>query len=475
VNVPVDVSAGWAGRPRGWATSGILIALLALAALYVGLFALGDLLAHVNAFLVLQVLIFAAYAALAYLILRDRRTLDVSWFILAATGIAALLLLRRTTVSSDMYRYLWDGWLLKSGFNPYLILPVDPRLASFQASDLFRSLYWTNEYTPYPPVAQLIFVAAHTAYAALGLPAAKLVLSFPVVLLAALLYHTMERRWFVLFILNPLVLFETFHGGHIDSWAALFAFLAYRAFVTDNLLLSAGLLGLGALTKVFPAIFLPLFVVDLVKRQRRRDALVYAAVFGGVVAAGYLPFILTSPLPVLRLFSFARTFHFNAPVFSFVTRTLAALGADSTEETALRLCGLALLCALAWLAWRRRVSALTVSAAYVLYLLLTPQVYPWYTLFLVPILFLALHESGGHRRVYALIVLQCLLELTYFVGSPLAYNAPAVRKEWGAQMFMAVELLATVAGWWWFSGPGNRRAEQAMPVGLQGERDTPQP
>jgi len=444
VSRPVD------GRPGPWVVAGTGVSLALMVALYVRVFALGDLLAQVDAFLILHTLIFAAYAALAFFVLRGRRTLGVGWFIFAAAGIAVLLLLRRTTVSSDMYRYLWDGWILKAGFNPYLILPVDPRLASFQASDLFRSLYWTQEYTPYPPVAQLIFAAAHTAYAALGLPAAKLVLALPVVILAALLYRTVGRPWFVLFILNPLVLFESFHGGHIDAWATLFAFLAYRLFVADSLILSAGLLGLGALTKVFPAIFLPLFVADLWKRQRFRDALVYGAVFGGVVVASYLPFTLTSPFPVARLVSFARTFHFNAPVFNFASRALAALG--GSEETTLRLCGLALVLALAGLAWRRRVSALTVSAAYALYLLLTPQVYSWYTLFLVPVWFLVFHESGDRRRVYALIALQCLLGLTYFVGSPLAYNAPAARKEWGGQVFMAVELAAAAAVWWSFRG-----------------------
>jgi uncharacterized protein len=437
-------------RGETWVTAGTLLCLATFIAFYVRLFLLQDLLANVDAFLFIQTLIFVVYAALAFFVWRGMRgasgaRISSAWYIGAAVIVASGLLLLRTNLSTDLYRYLWDGWLLKSGFNPYLILPTDPRLAAFQSSDLYQMMYWKNEYTPYPPVAQLIFAVAHTAYASIGLAAAKWVLALPVIILAAWFYRETERQWFALFALNPLLLFETFYGGHIDGWATLFAFFAYRQFAANSILLSAGLLAAGALTKVFPVIFLPLFLADLWKQKRRRDAAAYLAVFGAVVGVGYLPFTLTSPFAVLRLLSFARTFHFNAPVFSLLSQALQPIAGAGAEEIALRVSGVALVLALSYVAVRHRVSPLAISGVYTLYLLLTPQVYPWYTVFLVPMLFLSFHTSARRSPVFALIGMQLLLNLTYFVGSPAAYSASPGRKELASLIFMAIELLMTVA------------------------------
>jgi uncharacterized protein len=231
----------------------------------------------------------------------------------------------------------------------------------------------------------------------------------------------------------------------------LFAFFAYRQFATGGLILSAGLLALGTLTKVFPVIFLPLFLVDLWKRDRRRDAAAYLAVFGIIVAVGYLPFTLTSPFPVLRLIAFARTFHFNAPLFGLLSKALQPVAGPGAEEIALRVCGVALVLILTYIAVRHRVSALVIAAAYVFYLLLTPQIYPWYTVFLVPMLFLYFSRTSARRsQVFVLIGMQLLLNLTYFVGSPAAWGASAERKELAGLIFMGFELCMTVAVFLWF-------------------------
>ncbi len=461
MRVPVDARGrlpGGLGKGRAetWTVAGTILSLAVLVGLYVRLFLLNDLLSNVDAFLVIQTSIFVAYAALAFFTLIGIHdsvgaNTSVVWYIITAIVAVGVLLLLRTNLSTDIYRYLWDGWLLKSGINPYLVLPNDPRLAGFQSSDLYRILYWKTEYTPYPPLAQLIFSAAHAAYSSVGLPAAKFVLALPVVVLAAWFYRTTERHWFAMFTLNPLLLFETFYGGHIDAWATLFAFFAYLQFAADGVVLSASLLALGTLTKVFPVILLPLFLADLLRRRHLKDAFAYLAIFGGIVGAGYLPFMISSPFPVLRLISFAKTFHFNSPVFSLLSEALRPIAGAGAEEAALKVCSVALVLVLAYISVRHRVSTLTVGAAYVFYLLLTPQVYPWYTVFLVPVLLLAFSVTGRRSLVFSLIGMQLLLELTYFVGSPVAYGATAQRKEWAGLLFMGIELCATAATFLWIS------------------------
>jgi alpha-1,6-mannosyltransferase len=444
----------WMGGRR-WIDVGAYVSLAVFLALYVRLFALNDVLANVHAFLVIQMLIYAAYAALAFTLLRGAK-IAVGWFVAVAVIAAGLLLLLKTNLSTDVYRYVWDGWVLKFGYNPYLILPTDPRLAPLQSSDLYKILYWKTEFTPYPPVAELVFAGAHAAYAWLGWPAAKLVMALPVVILAAVMYRRVAWYWFGLFILNPLLLFESFNGAHLDAWATVFAFLAYLQFTADRVSLAAGLLALGTLSKIFPAIFLPLFLADLLRRRRHRDAVKFLAVFSAVVGVFYLPFMIESPFPVLRYLSFVRTFQFNALAYGFLSTALQSVAGG--DEIALRACAIAFVLVLAFIAVRYRLSVLSLCAAYVFYLLLSTQVYPWYTLFLIPMLFLYFSQSLHPNQVFGLIAVQALLSLVYFIGSPIAWGASPEQKVLAGLVFRGIEVLAVAIVFLWFRGSLGPRA-----------------
>src|SRR5246127_2983463 len=64
-------------------------------------------------------------------------------------------------LSTDIYRYIWDGRVQGSGINPYLYLPVDPRLSGLRDSAIYPHIN-RKEYarTIYPPVAQMFFFVA---------------------------------------------------------------------------------------------------------------------------------------------------------------------------------------------------------------------------------------------------------------------------------------------------------------------------
>src|SRR5215472_2817555 len=63
-------------------------------------------------------------------------------------------------LSTDIYRYIWDGRLQGAGINPYLYLPVDPRVAGLRDDSIYPNIN-RKEYahTIYPPVAQMFFFA----------------------------------------------------------------------------------------------------------------------------------------------------------------------------------------------------------------------------------------------------------------------------------------------------------------------------
>jgi hypothetical protein len=94
--------------------------------------------------------------------------------------------------------------------------------------------------------------------------------------------------------LAPLALGSVFLSRYDLMPAALTA-LALAALVSGRERVGLGLLGLGAATKVYPALLAPLAVAYLWRRKGRREALIGAALFAALAAAVILPFALLSP------------------------------------------------------------------------------------------------------------------------------------------------------------------------------------
>jgi len=109
-------------------------------------------------FLLLQSL---PYALAAWLVLREgeaargRRALIT---ILLVAVAMRLVLLPELPVSTDLYRYIWDGRIQGAGVNPYLLVPADPALASLRDGAVYPYIN-RADYAPsiYPPASQIIF------------------------------------------------------------------------------------------------------------------------------------------------------------------------------------------------------------------------------------------------------------------------------------------------------------------------------
>ena len=94
--------------------------------------------------------------------------------------------------------------------------------------------------------------------------------------------------------LSPLALGSVFLSRY-DLWPAALTAVALAAFVSQRERLGLGLLGLGAATKVYPALLVPLALAFLWRTRGRREALVGAGVFAAGVAVVVLPFVALSP------------------------------------------------------------------------------------------------------------------------------------------------------------------------------------
>ncbi len=190
-----------------------------------------------------------------------RRALLVVVLVFSATR--AIALFTPPFLSSDLFRYVWDGRVQSHGINPYLYLPAAPQLEFLRDQDIYTSVNRSEEApTIYPPMAQVIFAAIGLTWS--SLMAVKLVmLGFEVVAVAcvaSLLRQAGRPAADVLiYAWNPLPVWEYAGNGHIDAASIGFIALALVAVAAGRRGLTGTLLGFAILCKLLPAALFPAF------------------------------------------------------------------------------------------------------------------------------------------------------------------------------------------------------------------------
>jgi uncharacterized membrane protein len=80
-----------------------------------------------------------------------------------------------------------------------------------------------------------------------------------------------------------------------DLWPTALLVLGLAAVLAERRRTGLGVLGVAAAAKIFPVVVVPPAFAYVWRRYGRREALVCAAVFGGVLAICFLPFVRLSP------------------------------------------------------------------------------------------------------------------------------------------------------------------------------------
>jgi alpha-1,6-mannosyltransferase len=210
-------------------------------------------------------------------------------------GFAAVMrivvLLAPPYLSTDIYRYLWDGRVIAAGINPYRYIPNDPHLRSLRDPEIFPKINRNNyARTIYPPVAEAIFFLVTRIRNTLTAMKAAMI-GFEIVavfvLLKLLVSQGKPASRIIIYAWHPLPLWEFSGSGHIDAAMIAFITLALWAKRANGAGAGDALTGLalaaGTLTKFFPAALSPAL-------WRRWDWRM-PAVFTVVVVLAYLPFI----------------------------------------------------------------------------------------------------------------------------------------------------------------------------------------
>ena len=191
-------------------------------------------------------------------------------------------------LSTDAYRYVWDGRVQVAGINPYRHIPADPALTALRDAAIFPNIN-RADYAPtiYPPAAQMLFQLVVRAADSLLAMRVALVLCelLTVAVLLDLLRRLGQSQLRVLaYAWHPLAVWEIAGSGHID--AAMVAVMMaglWVALVGGRRLAGAAVLAVATLIK-------PFAVLALAAVWRRWDWRAPAVAIA-VAGALYLPYL----------------------------------------------------------------------------------------------------------------------------------------------------------------------------------------
>ncbi len=256
-----------AGPSRRLAALGILLAGINLGALALhvpGADTVGSP-ARANAIVAVVTVGLAVYLLAVRLVLRERLPRAAVWMILGlAVAMRAALVPAPPFLSSDIYRYVWDGQVQAAGINPYRYIPADPALEPLRDPAIYPLINRKDyAHTIYPPAAQGVFAAV--GQVSRGVTGMKLaMLGFEAMgvlaMLAVLRRAGLPLERILIYAWNPLALWSFACDGHVDAVAVGLLGVALLARTRRRDGLAGALLAAATLVKVLPLAVAPAFV-----------------------------------------------------------------------------------------------------------------------------------------------------------------------------------------------------------------------
>jgi alpha-1,6-mannosyltransferase len=179
--------------------------------------------------------------------------------------VAALLrgiaLFSPQVLSTDAYRYVWDGRVQAAHLDPYRYIPDDPALMSLRDTSIYPNINRADyAHTIYPPTAQLAFFAIERITD--GIPAMKLGMlvfdGISITCLIALLRHRgMPATRVLLYAWHPLPIWEFAGAGHVDAIAIALLLVSFVTFARRASTLTGIALAAATLVKYYPVVAAP--------------------------------------------------------------------------------------------------------------------------------------------------------------------------------------------------------------------------
>jgi len=312
-----------------------------------------------------------------------------------AVGCRLVVLFPEPHLSSDVYRYVWDGVVQHAHINPYRYVPADPALAFLR--DPHRDIYDNinrREYahTIYPPVAQVLFylitfVSPTVTFMKAAMVGFEGLTVFGLVRLLRVM--GLQREWVLVHAWFPMVVWEFAGSGHLDAMVIAFMVFALLFRYRREPVWTGVFLGLAVLTKFYPLVLFPALY--------QRGDWKMPATLAAMVAMFYAPYLSVGKMVFGFLGGYVKEEGMETGTRYFPLEWAQHLpglhGVSSGAYMAFAGCVFGALAVWAWRTGCRVDSARDAflwpafGLALALMLLFSPH-YPWYVAWLLPFLVL---------------------------------------------------------------------------------------
>ena len=366
---------------------------------------------------------------------------DIKWLLFVAVLARVLLLDAGSYASNDVDRYLFDGRIVVEGLDPYRVSHDAPQLQSLR--EVWQPPNEHAKYvTLYPPLALALFSAA----ASFGHEHALLVWKL-IVLSASLgtlfigvsvLAYAGKLQHLSLIAFSPLLILEANIGLHIDAISCLAVISAIYLWQRQRVFFTGVVIGLGMVIKVVPImLLLPLlFTLPTIKSAIK---LILGAL---ICVVGVYTITLSLGLhPVGSIGVFFEKWRFAAPLFVALDPIL------SGYHILIVMLGFASLLSLFIAGWmwfhraeilnKQRLIFSAAQLAMAIPLLISPVIFPWYLMPLIPLLALAPNRY--------LVAWTLLMPLTYEVLNGFLSERLWQPADWPVWLIGIVQVLAVIA------------------------------
>lgn len=219
---------------------------------------------------------------------------DFVWILFFALGFRAISLFSEPALSTDVFRYVWDGRIQAAGVNPYQYVPADPALQIYRDADIYPHINKKEiAHTIYPPTAQITFLIG--ASLKMGITGMKVVgFVFDVLTIAGLVYwlsiKSLPTALVLIYAWHPLPIWEFTSQAHIDGVATAWMVWAIVAAEKKCQGWAGVALSAAVLVKYFPIAIFPAI-------WKRWDWRMPAAMIATAVVL-YAPYVWTADAPV---------------------------------------------------------------------------------------------------------------------------------------------------------------------------------
>jgi hypothetical protein len=322
------------------------------------------------------------------------------------------LLLTLPILSDDIYRFLWDGYLLKNGIHPFNELPgyyLDKNLHGLNQA-LFNVLNSQTHFTVYPPINQGIFwVAVNVSDNWLISTNVIRVFLFAadigafIYLRKLLILKQKTSSWAMLYFLNPLLILEGVGNLHFEGMVIFFLMACLYHFEKLHIRHAAVHLGLAIGTKLLPLIFLPYFLFKEIGKRK----LTFTLIASSVGALTLLPLLSASFIAGMKdsLGLYFQQFEFNASIYYLLREIgfmitgyneIAIIGPWLSAASAIAIISISILGVRRH--WAPEKVLLFVLTAH---LMLSMTIHPWYIL---PLVALGLLSGYFYPLIWSLMI-----------------------------------------------------------------------